>query len=79
MSELKEFLDKLSACDCNLVVLTLISANRVYCRLFKDGQYIDRVFVNDPLIVTELYKLCGRGEEIDADGIAKLRQKFIAV
>ncbi|MCC9169149.1 hypothetical protein [Pontibacter harenae] len=77
MNELTEFLNRISACD--LIVLTLVSADRLYCRFFREGLYRDRMFVSDPVLLAELMKLSGKGEEISTAGIAKLKQTFLAV
>ncbi|EJF11490.1 MULTISPECIES: hypothetical protein [Pontibacter] len=74
MDELVEFLSKLDTCECDLVVLTFISDDRLYCRFFQGGVYKDRMFVNDPDIIVKLRAVCGEGEEIDTVGISKLRK-----
>lgn len=74
MSELTEFLAKLESCECDLIVLTFISDDRLYCRFFKGGLYRDRMFVNEQSIISQLRTFSGEGEEIDAMGISKLRQ-----
>ncbi|GHA81414.1 hypothetical protein GCM10007389_39960 [Pontibacter akesuensis] len=38
MNELREFLSLLNACD--LIVLTLVSTDRLYCRFFLGGLYM---------------------------------------
>lgn len=77
MSELTDFLNKLGNCD--LIVLTLVSADRIYCRFLLEGQYMDRLYVSESLLIAELKSLCGQGEAIDASGIAKLKQTYLAV
>ncbi|HEY4651751.1 MAG TPA: hypothetical protein VIG72_10060 [Pontibacter sp.] len=76
MTELTEFLTKLNNSD--LLVLTN-SADRIYCRFFRNGLYTDRMYVTDKSLQSELLSLIGEGEEIDATGIAKLRQLYLAV
>ncbi|PVY42219.1 hypothetical protein [Pontibacter virosus] len=77
MSELTEFLQKLESCECNLIVLTYIGDERLYCRFFKDGLYKDRMFITDQSIITQLRSVSGEGEEIDTNGISKL-QKLVS-
>ncbi|WP_162055820.1 hypothetical protein [Pontibacter pamirensis] len=77
MSELTEFLTRLT--DCDMLVLTLVSTNRLYCRFFLHGLYQDRMFLSDPLLMAELSLLMGEGEVVDAGGIARLKQTFLAV
>ncbi|PKV75140.1 hypothetical protein [Pontibacter ramchanderi] len=74
MNELVEFLNKLDSCECDLVVLTFISDDRLYCRFFQGGVYKDRMFLNDSNIIAQLRAVCGEGEEIDTVGISKLRK-----
>ncbi|MFD2245033.1 hypothetical protein [Pontibacter ruber] len=79
MIELTEFLTKLNSCD--RIVLT-DSEERTYCRFFRDGLYLDRMYVTDAIILAELdplKKTSEEGEEVDAAGIAKLKQLFLAV
>lgn len=75
MSELNDFLSRLSACD--LIVLTIVSS-RFYCRFFMNGLYLDRMYVSNPRIVSELIQLSGEGEEVDASGVARLKQTLLA-
>jgi len=75
MRELNGFLTKLAACD--LIVLTRVSQERVYCRFFLNGQYVERMFVTEPALVAELSSLCGEGEEITASGVAKLKEMLL--
>ncbi|MFD3003954.1 hypothetical protein ACFS7Z_26595 [Pontibacter toksunensis] len=77
MSELTEFLNRLTHCD--MLVLTLVSTDRLYCRFFLGGLYQDRMFLADPLLMAELNLLMGEGEVVDAGGIARLKQTFLAV
>ncbi|MCP2044296.1 hypothetical protein [Pontibacter sp. HSC-36F09] len=74
MSELTELLQKLETCECDLIVLTFVGEDRLYCRFFKDGLYKDRMFISEQNIITELRNVSGEGEEIDASGISKLRK-----
>ncbi|PVY43142.1 hypothetical protein [Pontibacter virosus] len=76
MSELTAFISKLDTCDCDLIVLTFIGEERLYCRFFKGGLYKDRMFINDEAVMAKLCAVCGEGEEIDAAGIKKLREMF---
>ena len=77
MNELTEFLNKLTACD--LIVLTPVSTDRIYCRYFHQGLYKDRMFVTDPNLIAELNELSGEGDEVDIIGVAKLKQTYLAV
>ncbi|MFD2515924.1 hypothetical protein ACFSRY_18780 [Pontibacter locisalis] len=72
MSELTDFLNKLSA--CSLIVLTAASEERLYCRFFLNGVYMDGMFVSAPALVAQLRQLQGEGEEIDSRGIVLLKQ-----
>ncbi|WP_299700515.1 hypothetical protein [uncultured Pontibacter sp.] len=76
MNELVKFLGKLDSCECDLVVLTFISDDRLYCRFFQGGMYKDRMFINNEGIIAQLRAVCGEGEEIDTVGISKLREVF---
>ena len=77
MSELEEFFDKLNFCD--LIVLTMFSKDRIYCRFFLNGVYMDRVYVSDAAIIKSLQRLSGAGDEISANGVAELKQLFVGV
>ncbi|WP_162056126.1 hypothetical protein [Pontibacter pamirensis] len=70
MSELTELLSRLTTCD--MLVLTHVSTDRLYCRFFLHGLYQDRMFLSDPLLM-------GEGEVVDAGGVARLKQTFLAV
>jgi hypothetical protein len=70
MTEVAAFLAKLDICD--LIVLTS-SARRVYCRFFKGEQYVGQVAVTDAALQSKLFSLAGKGEKIDATGVAKLK------
>jgi len=74
MSELTDFYSKLSTCDS--IVLKLVNEDRLYCRFFLNGLYLDRMFVTAPALVAELSPLCG--EEVNAGGVARLRQALPA-
>ena len=74
MSELSDFSDRLSACD--LMILKLVNEDRLYCRFFLNGLYLDRMFVTAPALVAELSPLCG--EEVNAGGVARLKQALSA-
>ncbi|WP_439881647.1 hypothetical protein ACSX1A_00525 [Pontibacter sp. MBLB2868] len=76
MSALIEFLKKIESNDCDLIVLTSIGGERLYCRFFKGGLYKDRMFVNEENIMATLLAVCGEGEEIDASGVSRLRKMF---
>ncbi|MBB6609945.1 hypothetical protein H7F15_02755 [Pontibacter sp. Tf4] len=73
MQEVKELLNKLTKSDS---VLVTELKNRSYCRFFRDGQYIDRMFVTNPALLAELLPLVGEAYEIDATGIATLAQRL---
>jgi hypothetical protein len=75
MPELTTFLQKLLVCD--RLILSR-NSERTYCRFFKDGVYIDRLFIQDATLMVELHPLIGEGDEIDATGIAKLKQLYLA-
>ena len=77
MRELEEFVDKLNFCD--LIVLTMFSKDRIYCRFFFNGVYMDRVYVSDAAIIKSLQRLSGAGDEISANGVAELKQLFVGV
>ncbi|MCC9166441.1 hypothetical protein [Pontibacter harenae] len=77
MNTLTDFYDKLDNCD--VIALTLISSDRLYCRFFKDNLYKSRVFVSDPTLIAELSQLCGKGEIVDTKGVAKLKQAALTV
>ena len=75
MLELTKFLTKLTKAD--LLVLT-IANERTYCRFFLGGVYVSRMYITDPQLLAELMPLVGEGEEIDAAGITKLKQLYLA-
>lgn len=75
MSELNDFLSRLS--DCDLIVMR-IASSRFYCKFFMNGQYLDRMYVSNPRIVSELMQLSGEGEEVDASGVARLKETLLA-
>ncbi|RAU82838.1 hypothetical protein [Pontibacter arcticus] len=75
MPELTIFLNNLLSSD--LIILTR-NTERTYCRFFKDGVYLDRMYVSDPALLAELHVLLGEGDEINAPGIAKLKQLYLA-
>lgn len=77
MTELAEFLNKLNTSD--LIVLTIISSDRLYCRFFLKGQYTDRMYVADAILIAHITKLSGEGDSINADGVANLKSIFLAV
>ncbi|RDV15474.1 hypothetical protein DXT99_08235 [Pontibacter diazotrophicus] len=77
MSELADFTDKLNYCD--LIVLTWVSRDRIYCRFFLSGIYMDRMYVSDEGILSHLHRLCGVGDEISTSGVAELKQLFVRV
>lgn len=76
MSELRDFSDRLSACDS--IILKLVNGDRLYCRFFLNGLYMDRMFVTEPALVAELSPLCSEGEQVNASGVAKLKQALPA-
>lgn len=76
MSELTEFLIKLTTCD--MLVLTLVSTGRLCCRFFLHGLYQDRLFLSNPLLMAEVNLLVGEGKVVDAGGIARLKQTFLS-
>jgi hypothetical protein len=75
MLELTKFLTTLTKAD--RLVLT-VTGERTYCRFFLEGVYITRMYLTDPALLAELHPLLGEGEEIDAAGIAKLKQLYLA-
>lgn len=77
MIELIDFVDKLNYCD--LIVLTMFSKDRIYCRFFLNGIYMDRTYVSDAAIIKSLKRLTGEGDEISANGVAELKQLFVGV
>lgn len=74
MNELAGFLKKLNNCD--LIVLTPISDERMYCRLFLNGVYSGKLYVSDPVILAELHLLKGEGDKVDAEGVTNLKSKY---
>ncbi|MER2999215.1 hypothetical protein [Pontibacter populi] len=74
MPELTKFLTTLTKAD--LLILTC-SADRTYCRFFNGGMYLDRMYVTNPALLAELHPLMGEGDEINIEGIAKLKQLFL--
>ncbi len=72
-----DFIDKLNYCD--LMVLTWVSRDRIYCRFFLNGIYMDRMYVSDAAILAHLHRLCGVGDEVSANGVAELKQLFVRV
>lgn len=77
MRELADFIDNLNYCD--LMVLTWVSRDRIYCRFFLNGIYMDRMYVSDEVILSHLHRLCGVGDEVSANGVAELKQLFVRV
>lgn len=76
MLELADFLTKVNQCD--LIVLTS-TTERAYCRFFCKGLYIDRMYVHNKDLLAALLPLVGEGDEIDATGIVKLKQLYLAI
>ncbi len=74
MPELTRFLNKLAQAD--LLVLTT-GSSRTYCRFYKEGVYVSRMYITDPSLLAELYLLLGENNEINADGITKLKQMYL--
>ena len=72
--ELTKFLNKLTKAD--LLVLNT-GGGRTYCRFFQDGVYVSRMFLTSPVLLAELQPLIGDGDEINAEGIAKLKQLYM--
>lgn len=77
MSERTDFIDKLNYCD--LIVLTHVSRDRIYCRFFLHGVYMDRIYISDGVVLSHLHRLCGVGDEISLNGVAELKQLFVGV
>lgn len=75
MLELTKFLTKLTKAD--LLVLT-VTNERTYCRFFLGGVYVSRMYITDLALLAELRPLMGKGDEIDASGITKLKQLYLA-
>lgn len=75
MSEIADFSNKLR--DCDLIVLSSFSKDRTYCRFFLQGQYIDRMYLSSPVILDRVRQLSGTGDEITAEGVAKLLKIFV--
>ncbi|MER2999169.1 hypothetical protein [Pontibacter populi] len=73
MLELTKFLNKLTKSD--LLVFT-VTSERTYCRFFLEGVYVSRMYITDATLLAELLPLVG--EEIDAAGINKLKQLYLA-
>lgn len=71
MQEVIDFKNKLANSDT--VLLTELE-NRAYCRFLLNGQHVDKMFITNPKLLSELLPLVREGHEIDANGIAKLRQ-----
>ncbi|MEJ8757120.1 hypothetical protein WG947_08940 [Pontibacter sp. H259] len=74
MLELTQFLTQLITSD--KLVLTQTN-KRTYCRFFKEGVYVSRMYLTDTALLAELKPLL-EGNEINATGIAKLKQLYLA-
>ena len=76
MSELNSLKERLLACD--LIVTTSVAETRVYCRFYFNGLYRDRMYIEEPRLLSILLPLIGEGESIDAAGVALLKRELLA-
>lgn len=77
MNELKDFYEKLSACD--FIVLTPINEGRFYCRFYSKGLYLDRMFITDLSLQEELILLSEDDEIIGEESVLRLKDKYISL
>lgn len=77
MKEWNEFYSRLSACDT--IKVTDVGKERSYCRFFRNGIYLDRMFVAEPALLTCLHRIRGRGREIGASGVTRLRNLILGL
>ena len=77
MNELTNFSEKLSACD--FIAITPVSQDRMYCRFYADGLYIDRMFISHLSLLEDLILLSNDNEVIEENDIARLKDKYAEV
>ncbi|TXK29476.1 hypothetical protein FVR03_20635 [Pontibacter qinzhouensis] len=77
MQALTTFYEKLTSCD--LLVLTPVTEDRSYCRFYSCGVYLDRLFITDKELLSDLKELSLEDEVIDAEGVRQLIEKYGAI
>ena len=74
MDELINFSEKL--CTCDFIAITPVSQDRMYCRFYADGLYIDRMFISHLSLLEDLILLSKDDEVIEETGIVRLKDKY---
>jgi hypothetical protein len=58
---------------CNAIKIIALGQECAYCRFFRDGVYLDRIFVAEPALLASLLRVSGSGRETGASGVARRR------
>lgn len=77
MNELTDFSEKLSTCD--FIAITPVSQDRMYCRFYADGLYVDRMFISHLSLLEDLILLSKNDEVIEENGISRLKNKYTEI
>ncbi|GAA4430388.1 hypothetical protein GCM10023188_16960 [Pontibacter saemangeumensis] len=77
MNELIDFSEKLSTCD--FIAITPVSQDRMYCRFYADGLYVDRMFISHLSLLEDLILLSKDDEVIEENGISRLKNKYAEI
>lgn len=74
MNELLNFSEKLSTCD--FIAITPVSEDRMYCRFYAEGLYVDRMFISHLSLLEDLILLSKDEEVIEETAIIRLKDKY---
>lgn len=77
MNEITNFSEKLSTCD--FIAITPVSQDRMYCRFYADGLYVDRMFISHMSLLEDLILLSKDDEVIEDNGITCLKDKYTEI
>jgi hypothetical protein len=76
MDVLTHFTKYLSECD--QIRVTHVSEDRLYCRFYKDGLYLGRMFITEASLCEELQMLSSDEESINQAAFDELKSKYCA-
>lgn len=74
MNELLNFSEKLSTCD--FIAITPVSEDRMYCRFYAEGLYVDRMFISHLSLLEDLILLSKDEEVIEETAVVRLKNKY---
>lgn len=77
MDELTDFSERLSTCD--FIAITPVGQDRMYCRFYADGLYVDRMFISHLSLLEDLILLSKDEEVIEENGIYRLKNKYTGI